>query len=91
MKTIAELLAGDVDAVATEHRRNFGILCAAYPALAADWKGPIDAKLMTQNLANKMKAAVEFMTGAEAVVTKVSDTEFLLKSVGYRMGPCGDH
>jgi hypothetical protein len=78
-----------------EHRKYFGILCAAYPALEADWKGPIEAKFAGEALAIKMARAVEFMTGAPATVTRLEGTEFadtyLLTCVGYRAGPCGDH
>jgi hypothetical protein len=89
-KSIAEILAVQNDA-ASEHRKNFNILCAVYPELGADWKGPISAKFNSAKLANKMKAAVEFMTGAPAIVTEISEDEYRLECIGYRAGPCGDH
>jgi len=89
-KTIAELLANETPEQ-KEHRKNFDILQACYPSLEADWKGPILANIRGSSLANRMKAAVEFFTGAPVTLTEIADDTYKLECVGYRAGPCGDH
>ena len=60
----------------------------------ADLKGPIDA-MVPWDQANVYMQAITFMTATEPTCERVvgSDrrTYAHLKSVGYRMGPAGDH
>lgn len=59
-----------------------------------DWKAPVDA-IVPWGLANIYIDAIRFMTAtiptAERCADVTGNPSFRLQSVGYRMGPAGDH
>lgn len=55
-----------------------------------DWRGPIEAVVPFTHAATYLDAIV-FMTGADVHSERLPTGDYLLKSVGYRMGPCGDN
>lgn len=81
-----------MDEQAEEYRRLFNTLCMCDAGLTADWKAPIEVKFATEGFCRRMADAAEFMTGAKSEVSfDAAQDAWILKSVGYRAGPCGDH
>lgn len=57
----------------------------------ADWKGPISA-VMTGECVIAAVEAIEFFTATKAEVNlNVETMLYHVSSIGYRMGPAGDH
>ena len=54
----------------------------------ADWRGPIQAEVQATEVPI-VSDAVTFYTGTSIDVTVLRDGLVGVRSVGYRMGPCG--
>lgn len=55
-----------------------------------DWKAPIDC-IVPFAAAATFHEAIVFVTGTVPKSERAPGGDFRLTSVGYRMGPCGDH
>jgi len=72
-------------------------LCASAFELVADpkdWKAPINKIVRFDAIEytpDALAYAVKYMTATEVTMTPVSNHETRVTSVGYRMGPAGDH
>jgi hypothetical protein len=73
------------DAKYTRLRKIFATVCNP-----KDWKGPIRT-VVTKDQLQDVEQAIVFMTGTVCRVIKQKNGKYLIVSVGYRLGPCGDH
>ena len=55
-----------------------------------DWKAPISAQVPFES-ASLFVDAIVYHTGSYPKSTRTAEGAFLLESIGYRAGPCGDH
>ncbi len=55
-----------------------------------DWKGPIKAPVLEDNLEITLQA-IEYFTATKPTATKVMHTIYIVEAAGYRAGPAGDH
>jgi hypothetical protein len=55
-----------------------------------DWRAPVNA-LAHGSAVPVVFEAVQFMTGTLPTVHHLGGEDFVVKSEGYRLGPCGDH
>lgn len=84
---LTQVTLEQANAAAEVHRALFNAVCDQ-----TDWKGPVNAKCGSHRLALKVADAIRFMTGTEPTISlnEVEDC-WVVESVGYRAGPCGDH
>ena len=55
----------------------------------SDWKAPIESIVDRDDVFATL-AAIEFFTATEAVV-EIDGRDLVIRSIGYRAGPAGDH
>lgn len=56
----------------------------------ADWKAPINA-VVGESLVGLVYSAIMHFTATRPEVMRLENGNFSIKSIGYRMGPAGDH
>ena len=79
--------------VVSEHGFTHDQLSEAFDKVAdpEDWKGEILAYCSGEAL-TMIAEAIRFFTGTDPEITLDIDTMlYEVHSIGYRMGPCGDH
>lgn len=55
-----------------------------------DWRSPIRAWITQADL-RLAERAVEYFTATELTVVRMPEDQVPVRSIGYRMGPAGDH